>query len=207
MRYEAVLFDWDGVVTNSAGIKTEAYARMFAPLGQSVLEKVLAAEKNGGGISRVEKLRRYYGDFAGQQLSEEELAAKVEIFTQIVRQKIYEAPLIPEVLQTLENLQQMQVPAFVVSGAPREEVADVAEKRGLSCFFREICGSPPKKNVLIAKILERYGYQPERVLLFGDGLADWEAAKENGIDFTGIIGKENIFPPEVRVCQSVRLPD
>lgn len=45
MRYEAVLFDWDGVVTNSAGIKTEAYARMFAPLGQSVLEKVLAAEK------------------------------------------------------------------------------------------------------------------------------------------------------------------
>lgn len=171
------------------------------------LRRFWLRKKNGGGISRVEKLRRYYNDFAGQQLSEEELAAKVEIFTQIVRQKIYEAPLMPEVLQTLENLQQMQVPAFVVSGAPREEVADVAEKRGLSCFFREICGSPPKKNVLIAKILEQYGYQPERVLLFGDGLADWKAAKENGIDFTGIIGEENIFPPEVHVCQSVRIPD
>lgn len=207
MRYEAVLFDWDGVVTDSAGIKTEAYVQMFARFGKDVVEKVRNAETNGGGISRVEKLRKYYSEFAGQVLSDEKLAVQTEVFTRIVRQKIYDAPLLPDVLQTLEYLQGRQIPAFVVSGAPREEVADVAEKRGLSCFFREICGSPKKKNVLIAEILQHYGFKPENVLLFGDGLADMLAAKENGIDFIGIIKEKNIFPAGIRVCKSVKIPD
>jgi len=207
LPWQAVFFDFDGVIADSTKVKVRAFAALFAAYGPAVQEAVIRYHLDNGGMPRHQKIRHCFATFAGHLPTDAELDRAGQTFSQLVLDEVIAAPLIPGALATLCQLQQAAIPAFVVSGTPGEEMRLIAWRKGLGSYFLEVHGSPLAKPALLADILNRYGYVPGQCLFIGDALADYRAAVATGLRFLGIVpeGRDSIFPREVPTSPVVTL--
>jgi phosphoglycolate phosphatase-like HAD superfamily hydrolase len=195
-KWQAVFFDFDGVVLDSVQVKTEAFAQMFRSFGPDVEQAVVAYHLAHGGMSRFEKFRYYYNNLLHMPVSEDRLLALGEEFSDLVLTKILEAPFVAGASETLIKLAIERVPAFVVSGTPDVEVKFIVEKRKLIGYFQEVHGSPRYKDEILRDIIGRKGYEPEHCLFLGDAMTDYKAALVVGTRFLGVVpeGIPSPFP-------------
>ena len=141
-NWQAILFDFDGVIAASHEVKCGAFAALFAPHGPEVQEAVVRYHLDNGGLPRHLKLRHCCEQIAGVAVDEVGLARLGEQFAALVYEGVLAAPLLPGVAQTLRDLADRQIPAFVVSGTPSEEMRRIVQAKGLDRFFLEVHGSP-----------------------------------------------------------------
>ena len=73
----------------------------------------------------------------------------------------------------------------IVSGSDEKELKFLCESLGVFNYFQSINGSPTPKNELVERVLLINNYVANTTVLIGDSINDYEAAKENGIDFYG----------------------
>lgn len=207
MKYDAVIFDWDGVITDSNAVKTEAFIELFSFAGTEVQNKIRNHQKISGGISRFKKYQFYMKEYLNHDVSEEELKNFGEKYSQMIHQKLLQTKFIDGVQETLQNLKNNSIPAFVVTGSPAQEIKDLAEKRNILHYFKEIYGSPLTKTELISHILQKYSLHPQNTLFFGDALADYTAAKNNKIQFIGIVPENSasLFPKNINTQKTVEI--
>jgi HAD superfamily hydrolase (TIGR01549 family) len=205
--WQAVFFDFDGVIADSTQVKVRAFAALFAAYGPEVQQAVVRYHLENGGIPRHEKIGHCFSTFAGQELDQTALDRAGATFSALVIDEVVAAPHIPGAWDTLRTVQQAGIPAFVVSGTPGEEMRLIVARKGLAPFFTEVHGSPLAKPAIVADLLARYGFQPERCLFIGDALADYQAALAHGMRFLGIVpeGTASIFPPGVSTSTAVTL--
>ena len=50
-------FDFDGVIVDSVNIKTEAFAEIYKPYGQKIVDRVINHHISNGGMSRFKKFK------------------------------------------------------------------------------------------------------------------------------------------------------
>lgn len=205
--WQAVFFDFDGVIAHSGQVKSKAFAHLFAPYGARVQADVVAYHLANGGIPRNEKLRYCLEQIAGQEYTKKHLTQMEQQFSELVLEEVIAAPLVAGVIDTLQQLLAARVPAYIVSGTPQEEMQVVVRRKHLDNFFAEVHGSPRSKTTIIQDILQRCGYHPAQCLFIGDAMADYRAARATGLAFLGIgaDGAASIFPDEVPVSVEVRL--
>lgn len=205
--WQAVFFDFDGVIADSTDVKIRAFAALFATYGHEVQQAVIRYHVDNGGMPRHEKIRHCYAVLAGHPLDEAGLEQAGRTFSHLVLDEVVAAPLISGALETLEELRLSGIPAFIVSGTPGDEMRLIVERKGLTPFFLEVHGSPQAKPVIVAEILARHGFRPDRCLFVGDALADYRAAQANGLHFLGIVpaGHTSIFPPGTPTSPTVTL--
>lgn len=205
--WQAVFFDFDGVIADSTDVKVRAFATLFAPYGPRVQEAVVRYHLDNGGIPRHEKLRHCFITYAGKHPTEAELTQAGATFSNLVLEAMVRAPLIAGALNTLQQLQQLNIPAFVVSGTPHDEMRLIVQLKGLDIFFQEVHGSPSGKTAIITDIIRRHDLVPERCLFIGDALADYRAAESTGLHFLGIVaeGGPGIFPGNVQTSSVVTI--
>ena len=72
---------------------------------------------------------------------------------------------------------------FVVSATPQEELELIVERRGLGAWFRELHGAPAAKPDVLLDLMDRYELATEELLMVGDGLSDYRAARRAGVGF------------------------
>jgi phosphoglycolate phosphatase-like HAD superfamily hydrolase len=178
---KAVIFDFDGVILESADIKTEAFLELFSEYPQH-RERILKHHLENQGISRFRKFEWIYSELLEKDLDSDESRRLGEDFSRIVFEKILACDYVPGARRVLESLEGRCL-MFVASGTPQEELDRIVESRGLSRFFREVWGTPLEKAEIIRSILARYEFEPEDVLFIGDGLSDYQAARETGVPF------------------------
>lgn len=207
LPWQAVFFDFDGVIADSTTVKVRAFAALFAAYGPAVQEAVIRYHLDNGGMPRHQKIRHCFTAFTGHLPTDAELDRAGQTFSQLVLDEVIAAPLIPGALATLCQLQQAAIPAFVVSGTPGEEMRLIVEHKGLGSYFLEVHGSPLAKPALLAGILIRHGYTPGQCLFIGDALADYRAAIATGLRFLGIVpeGRDSIFSQDVPTSPIVTL--
>lgn len=178
----AIVFDFDGVILESAEVKTEAFVELYAAHGPEVVAAVRAHHLANLGISRFKKFEWIAEQVLRQPLSAEDSAALGRRFTELALEKVLAAPLVPGAAEALAALAP-RMPLFVASGTPQEELDLIVDRRGLRASFREVWGTPAEKPAIVRDLLARYGLAPGEVLFLGDGLSDHKAAVATGVGF------------------------
>jgi len=185
-KYQAFIFDFDGVVVDSLGIKAEAFAQLFNDLGPQVMTQVKEYHLSHGGVSRYDKFQYFFKAFRGRDITESESAALDRQFSQIVMEKVIAAPAIPGVMEFLPLLKKCGKFCFVVSATPEEEIRQIVAARGLASFFNEVVGSPRSKKENVGLVIQKNWLNAREVVYFGDAKSDYEAARAFGVDFVGV---------------------
>lgn len=186
---KAIIFDFDGVLVESAEIKTEAFGQLFSIYPDKAHE-IVEYHKGNMGISRYVKFRYFYENILGKELSHNEEIELGEKFSQIVLGKVLKAPFVAGALDFLDKYHK-KIPLFIASGTPEEELNNIVRQRGISRYFEEIHGTPRKKPEIITDILSRYSLSAPEVVFVGDAESDLKAAKETGVHFIARINLED----------------
>lgn len=176
-----VFWDFDGVIKDSAGVKTAAFERLFQPYGAEVARRVRLHHEAHGGVSRFDKIPLYLA-WAGEPSSPVQVKAFCERFSQSVLQAVIDAPWVPGVYEYL--LEHCAAQYFVlVTATPQEEIEHILATLELAHCFREVHGAPTKKASSIGQVLARKKCPPEQALMIGDSETDWQAAQANAVPF------------------------
>ena len=183
-RYEAVVFDFDGVLVDSEEIKVKAFEALYAEEGPEIVGEVVRYHRAHFGVSRLMKFKYFEETLLKRPYTpetEEDLARR---FSEMVEGQVVGAPWMPGALEFLEH-HSRSLPLYVASGTPDGEIQRIVEKRGIRRHFRGVYGSPPDKAGILARIVTQGGFHPERVLMVGDARADHEGAMRAGVVFLG----------------------
>lgn len=178
---KAIAYDFDGVILENAHVKTDAFVELFAKHGSEVQAKVKAHHLDNLGISRFKKFEWIYTNLLGKQLSPEESKSLGEQFSALALDKVLAAPFVAGAEQSLAEL--ASYPSFVVSGTPQDELDLIVDKRSLRTSFHEVHGSPREKPAILVELLARHGLDRAELLMIGDGMSDYQAAKAAGVQF------------------------
>jgi phosphoglycolate phosphatase-like HAD superfamily hydrolase len=197
-KYRTIIFDFDGVIVESAGIKTNAYAELYKEYGHTVVEQVVKYNSVQGGLSRFEHFRYFHQEILKKDLSQKEEIRLAERFSQLVVQAVISAPLVSGVMEFLDTYRKI-IDFYIASGTPEEELQRIADIRGIAHYFKGIYGAPQTKASIITNILSHSGLRAEEVLMIGDSMTDYEGAITAGIPFVGRIApdQENFFPTSI----------
>ncbi len=207
--YEAVFFDYDGVLVASLAVKEAAFRTLFAELGHppALAERVVAYHRAHGGLSRVVKIAWAYETLLGQPLPPAELAKLGARFGALVEASVVACPAVAGARATLAALGAARVPCVVVSGTPESELQRIVAARGEAAWFAAVLGSPTLKPAHLRAQLAQHGWAPARCLFVGDALTDFAAAREVGLPFLGIVpaGDPSPVPPGTATSAAVDL--
>lgn len=178
----ALIFDFDDVLVESAGIKTSAFVRLFAAEGPEVVQRIVAYHRAHGGVSRFEKFRTIYRDILRRPLDTETFQRFCDQFADLIVEAIIAAPWV-EGAEAFLDAHRGRYRFFVVSGTPEEELRTIVQRRQMAHYFDGVYGSPTPKEILLRQVLARQHLQPTEVLFIGDAATDWLTAQTLGLPF------------------------
>jgi len=207
MNWQAVFWDFDGVILDSVHVKTRAFAQLFRHYGPEVEKAVVDYHLAHGGVSRFDKFRHYYQNILHLPITEHQLDELGQAFSKLALEKVIASPFIPGALDSLTILKTESVPSYIVSGTPEEEIRHIVDVKGLAHFFQEVHGAPRKKPEILSDILRRKEYHPDHCLFLGDAMSDYQAAQKTGVCFLGIVPDDcqSPFPSGTPVANHVRI--
>jgi len=179
---KAIIFDYDGVISESVGIKGEGFSMIYKPYGKKIADKVIKHHHANGGVSRYEKFRFYHKNFLDIELNEFEMKALSKKFSLFVVDRIIKAPYVKGAYEFLKD-KNKKYDMFISTGTPENEIKIITKARGIDKFFKEIYGSPDNKTDHIKRIINKYGYKKDEIIFIGDSLEDKYAANQSQITF------------------------
>ena len=184
IEIEAIIFDFDGVLAESVNIKGDAFVELYKNEGEDIQKQVLAYHQENGGVSRFDKIRYYETVLCGRSVTEQGVIDIANRFAEIVESGVIQSDWVSGAKDVLEQYYQ-KLPLYVASATPQDELRRIVEARKMSHYFKEINGTPKKKDEHLADILSENGYQAMRTLMIGDAITDYNAAQKNGTVFIG----------------------
>ena len=173
MRFEAIIWDWNGTLLNDVHIAIESINqllrdRKLIPLN---LERYLDVF--------MFPVQDYYEQI-GFDLKNEPFEISASQFIAIYNKAVEDCGLHEDVIPLLSQLQQRGYRQFILSAMEQQTLEKTVNDNGISSFFEDLCGLSDhyaKSKVENGKslILER-GLDPERTLLIGDTTHDYDVA-------------------------------
>ena len=173
MRFEAIIWDWNGTLLNDVHIAIESINqllrdRKLIPLN---LERYLDVF--------MFPVQDYYEQI-GFDLKNEPFEISASQFIAIYNKAVDDCGLHEDVIPLLSQLQQRGYRQFILSAMEQQTLEKTVNDNGISSFFEDLCGLSDhyaKSKVENGKslILER-GLDPERTLLIGDTTHDYDVA-------------------------------
>jgi len=196
--YQAILFDFDGVLAECMNVKTEAFAQLYEPYGENVVKKVVKHHVENGGISRYVKIKHYHEEYLNQPINEEQVEEIAQKFSDLVVEKVIKSDWVKGAKELLEKYYK-KIDMYVISGTPEMELKKIVKERNMHKYFKDVYGSPITKPEHAKNIISEHGYDPKKVLYIGDSLSDYRNAMEAKIPFLGRIlpGEKPYFPDDV----------
>jgi HAD superfamily hydrolase (TIGR01549 family) len=185
--YKNYFFDFDGVISDSLGVKAEAFGSLFKEYGDELVEKVKQHHLANGGISRYEKFKYYYEVLLDKPITQEIISELDNRFSEEVIEKVVQARETPGVRDFLKELKIRNKECFLVSATPTQEIREILFRKGMNDDFKEVAGSPASKIDNLKYMLEKYSLAGSESVFFGDAKSDYNAAIENNVDFIAVV--------------------
>jgi len=190
-KFDAIVFDFDGTLIDSSGVKSRAFGKLYEQHGGEIVRKVINYHREHEGISRFIKFKYWQETLLGQQYTDELGEQLSRRFSKLVTDAVVQAPFLDGAYEFLKN-HYYSFPLFVASGTPESELREIVKRRNLTRFFHGVYGSPSTKKQILEFILMENNWSPNRLLMVGDTLSDWEGAKEANVCFVGIVREKEI---------------
>lgn len=181
---KAIFFDFDGVILESANLKTQAFEQLAKEEFPDYVNEVVAHHRQNMGISRFVKFRYAYNNLLKKPLTPETEARLGDRFSAIVFERLVSVPFVPGSIEFLKA-NRGRYKMFVASGTPESELKEIAVLRRVTEYFDELHGSPRTKPEIILDVLARHCLQPQETVFIGDAQSDFLAAKSTGVPFVG----------------------
>lgn len=190
-NYDIYIFDCDGVILDSNKLKIDAMEETLRDLGveATLIEKCINYFKNNFGLSRFHHVDFFLDNFLTiEPSSKEKIRAKIlDKFSDQCHNLYLKAKITPGFIELINSLEGRK---YIASGSEESGLIRAFKARGLNHLFSEIYGSPEKKSNIIWKILNNE--HSKNAVMFGDAVSDFEAAKNNGIDFIAYTPYSNV---------------
>lgn len=186
-----IIFDFDGVIVDSVGLKGEAFSEIYSKYGSNIKNKVVRHHESNGGISRFEKFKFYHNNFLNKKISSKELEKISNQFSKLVMSKVVKADYIEGVIDFIETSLINQM-LFVSTATPTKEINQILLKRKIKHFFTDVYGSPEKKEFHIQKIMKKYNLNSNELIFIGDSKNDLDASKKMNLDFILVKNEYNV---------------
>lgn len=183
MRFDAIIFDFDGTLVDSAGVKYDSFFKLFPATDahRAIVRDVLADDPDGSRhavIPRmIEGMRK-----RGLEISGDDHVLRYGEIVEAGVTAALESPGATDLLAHLHGRAKL----YVASNTPQEAVQHQAKLRGWSRYFDGIFGYPSRKANVVRDILISETIRPHRLAVIGDGISDEEAARANGCVFIRI---------------------
>lgn len=196
-----VVFDFDGVILESVPVKEQAIFDLFLDLDAKLEERrrVLELHRETSGIGRRDRVRLLLTEALRRNATKEVVDSLLHKFAKLIWNGLLACPEVPGIRDFLDSVADM--PCYVVSASPHEELRAVARARDFHRYFIDLLGMPPAKTDSLNKIAARENVPSESILFIGDKISDYKAAQNVGTLFLGRISPENPtnFPRDVVV--------
>ncbi len=200
MEPNAIVFDFDGVILESADIKTQAFRQLFENEHPQHVDEIVEYHLREEGVSRYRKFEHIYNTIIGEELVPAHSQHLGQRFSDLVLEGILAAPFVAGAREYIETHGQ-QLPLFIASGTPQEELEYIVRERGIADYFSEVHGTPRRKEEIVRDILRRHDLDAAHVAFVGDAESDLRAAKATGLVFvarcTGTDGKLSEWPVRI----------
>lgn len=204
--WQAIIFDFDGVLVESGDIKTQAFANLYKSYDKTIVNEVVCYHKLNGGLSRYKKFQ-YFQQYLLKKppLTQNEEKELDKSFSKLVVEAVIASDPVAGANEFV-RMEASRIPLFIASGTPETELNTIVTRRGLDPYFTEVRGSPKLKETLISEILSAHDLTPESVLMIGDALIDYQSAQVNNVSFLGRvrIGDKNPFPKHVNTVSDLQ---
>lgn len=180
------IFDWDGVIIDSARLHEQSWHRLAGELGKTIASQSFI---RGFGMKSARIIEEIHGWATEPEAIARLTNRKEALYREIVGQEEI-APL-PGVMEWLHRLQEAGVPRAVASSTLRSNIDAVLARIGLERAFRAIVsgedvthGKPHPEVFEIAA--ERLGMARERCVVFEDAHVGIEAAHAAGMKVVAV---------------------
>lgn len=182
----AIVFDFDGVILESHDIKTEAFLTLFADF-PGRLEEIRKYHLENAGISRYVKFEHITRGILGLPYTDADRERLGAGFTRLTHERILACSEVRGAGELLRGLRHRVLRA-VASGTPQDDLRQIVRERGMTEWFDEVWGTPRTKTEILRDLLARHAWTPGQVLMVGDAMSDYKAAREAGVRF---LAREN----------------
>ena len=103
-RYDAVFFDFDGVIADSVDAKIIAFGELYREFGAEVRAAVMAYQRAVPGETRFDKIPKFHRELLGIELTPDEITHWCDRLSDIVLDEVVASPLLPDVPEILTRL-------------------------------------------------------------------------------------------------------
>lgn len=193
MPFDAAIFDFDGTLVDSAKPKRDAFFAIFpdTPLHRAIVSGVLEEDPDG---SRHRVLPLMVGRMQAAGLDRDRALVVSDLvanYGSVSEAAVKQAPELPGASALLAALSpRMQL--HLCSNTPRKTVRAQVEARGWASYFATVEGHPAVKAEKVESVVRNGGFEPQRVVVIGDGISDQDAARANGCRFIAIKGPAHL---------------
>ena len=180
----AIILDFDGVLVESNEAKTHAFEDLFAlyPVYRDAMMEYHLANYSR---PRMMKFEYYVYELMGRLGDVAMVQAMAHQFSEFAVRRVVACPDVPGARAFLDEFSP-QVPLYISSVTPQDELRKIVRARGIDSFFVEVFGDPPcKKQDAIRAVLSREKLLPSQVVFVGDSASDYHAAVDAGLEFMG----------------------
>lgn len=182
MRYQLVVFDWDGTLIDSAGTIVECIQESARDLGLEVPTRERASHVIGLGLH--DSLRLAVPSLRAEQYMEFVARYRKHFLAREDRMRLFEG-----VRELLEDLAASR-PIAIATGKSRRGLDRALDSGDLRRFFAASrCADethPKPHPAMLLELMEELSVPNDRTLMIGDTSHDLEMARAAGVDAVAV---------------------
>ena len=191
---KVIVFDFDGIVLESAGIKDEAYFELFSDLPIDKRISALKYHVLTPGVNRRKKIKKMMQLFLNYPVTGRSVDFYCNRYAELVACKLENCSVVDGFLDFCEVFKAK--PIYVASAAPESEVIEISKKKDLFLLFKKIYGSPDNKVNILNKIIYEESIEPKDLVFIGDRESDFAVSATTSVHFLG----RNVYGSLDGVC-------
>ena len=202
MKYNLICFDMDGVIYSSEEIIGKAYQNAIHEFSKRSGVQIHIPEVDNIMEEIGKPVKEIFQNLF-PHLTEEQRdgisALTLEFLLELIKSK--KGELLPGVEKVFEQLSKMDVKIGLASNGREKYLDAILKTYGLSSYFHSFAyinqGEIRTKGDIIKSYMNEFDEDPGNVLMVGDRMSDYNAARDAGVDFACVLsGHGNDFTDE-----------